>query len=436
MVIGAGVTVLVVLVVLVGASAAAVHLGASTRSSPAFEPPKTTTKTVTVGTSPEGLAYDSANTEILVANTGSGTVSAVNSSTYAVKATITVGADPDLITYDPSSKDAYVLNTGSDTVSVINSANGVVHTVGISGDVLSQAYDPANGDVYELWIGSSGYEISDVNPTTFALTTIALPAGAIYMTYDNATSSLVVSSGELNELTAISSSDKATTITLTAGLYPSYMTYNPFNDDLYVTDIGLTSSGYTKTGNVSVLSSANKIVATIAVGYVPTFSSYDPDNHDMYLANTGEISGKTYPTSTVSVITSSNKLAKTITVGKFAVVASYDPKNEEMYVSCAASNETYAIDSATNAIAAKIKTKDFGAVSIYDPALGDMLTIGLSSFEDSSSHAKTIITVIPSSNTGTSTVKIGPGPDEGLAYDPDDSGVWISNHGNTVSVIL
>jgi len=431
----AALVVLVVLLVVVGASANSIHPGVLSRSSAlSLSPAKVTTKTVTVGKSPDGVVYDPANTEILVANSGSGTVSAVNSSTYKVTS-ITVGTDPITLTYSPSSGDVYALNSESESASVIDSANTVTHTVTLPGDAVGQLYDPANGDVYELTIGSSGYEISDVNHTTFKLTSVALPVGALFTAYDNATGSLVVSAGETNELTIVSSSDKTTTVTLTTGLFPTYMTYDPFNQDLYVTESGETSTGFTKTGNVSVLASDNKIVATIQTGEYPTLSTYDPDNHDIYVVDTGVPKGKTYPTSSVSVITSSNTLATTITVGKFAILATYDPKNDDMYVPCGASNLTYVIDSA-NAVTAKVTTKDYGAGAVYDPALGDMLVAGISSLENPNSTAKTIVTIIPSTNKGTSTVTLGPGPIEGIAYDPKDSGYWGANHGDTVSVIL
>ena len=393
-------------------------------------------KTVTVGSDPQLVLYDPANDEVYVSDTGSDTVSVVNSTTYAVT-TISVGKEPEILTYGASNKDVYVENFDSNNVSVISSANKVVHTVKLPGlEPFSQIYDPANGDVYVVTVDATGFEISDINHQTWALKNVTLSAGYSSVAYDNASSSLVVASGETNELTVINATDVATTVKLTTGIFPDFMVYNPDDKDMYIADLGESSKGLTKTGNVSVLASDNKIIKTLKVGQNPTLGTYDPANHDIYQVNTGNISKKPYPSSTVSVIGTSNTVLKTITVGKFAVEAAYDPKNTEMYLPCAGSNKTYAINSTTNAIAATITTTQYADGAGYDPALGDMLAAGLSTFLNSSSTAKTIVTVIPSSNKGTSTVTLGPGPLAGAAYDPKDSGFWGANHGDTVSVIL
>ncbi|MGD0588751.1 MAG: YncE family protein [Thermoplasmata archaeon] len=432
--ISAGLAFLIVLIVIAGASATSVHgTGSPVRFVTDALPATISTKTVTVGSGPENVLYDPANTEVYVGNINSNTVSYVSSTTYVVK-TISPEKDPLILTYSASNKDVYVENGETKTISVISSAtNKVTHTITLPGTVLTQVYDPANGDVYaESLTTTDVFELSDINHATFALKNVVLPSEAIFAAYDNASTSLVFPITGLNEVVAVSSTDVATTVKLKTGLSPEWMVYNPDDKDLYITDVGSPSS---KTGNVSVLSSANTIVATIKVGKFPTFGSYDPSNHDIFEVNTGGVT-KPYPTSTVSVIGTSNTVLTTITVGKYAVIASYDPKNSEMYVSCAASNKTYAISSTTNKIVGTITTTQYAGASEYDPALGDMLAAGISNFVNHSSTAKTIITVIPSSNTGPSTVTIGPGPLAGAAYDPKDSGFWGANNGDTVSIIL
>ena len=52
------------------------------------------TATITVGSQPEGVAYDSGMGEVFVANYGSGTVSVISDSTNGVVATIPVGSGP------------------------------------------------------------------------------------------------------------------------------------------------------------------------------------------------------------------------------------------------------------------------------------------------------------------------------------------------------
>jgi YVTN family beta-propeller protein len=435
---GASVSVLLVAVVLLGASAASAHpVGAIPSPSAALPLAAISIKTVNVGHAPETEIYDPATKEVYIGNTGSNSVSAINSTTYAVK-TIPVGKSPVTLTYSASTKDIYVENDASNNISVIGTSNKVVHTVALPGlEPGYQAYDPANGDVYVLTITMTGSEITDIHHSNYALTTISLPLEGIVVAYDNATASMVVSSDISNELTAINATDKTTTIKLTAGTFPAFMVYDPNNKDLYVDDIGETSHGYTKTGNISVLSSANKIIKTIKVGSVPTIPSYDPSNHEIYVVNEGNRSGGANPVSTASVIGTNNSVVKVVALGKDAVIAVYDPKNSEMYISAQDSNRTYAISSSTNAIVATIKTIQYADGCVYDPALGDMMAGGDTIFTNSSSTAKTIVTVIPSTNTGTSLLTLGVGPVSGAIYDPTDSGLWADNDGaNTVSIIL
>ena len=432
--VSAGVAVLLVLVLLASATAASGRgIGAPVRLEVKPLAPTITTKTVTVGTKPNFALYDPATKEVYVANEGSKTVSAISSTTYAVTS-IPVGTEPLLITYAPSTQDLYVLNFET-SISVISSANKVVKTITFpKGDIpVTQVYDPANGDVYVICDTSTVPQINDINQKTFALTPVSLPIGSLYAIYDNASSSLVVSGGMSNELTAISSKDVPTTIKLTAGISPEWMVYNPNDKDLYIVDDGATTKGISKTGNISVLTSANKITATVKIGAYPTLAFYDPANHDIYAMDTG-IPSKPYPVSSVSII-SGTTVSKTLTVGKYAVVAGYDPKNSEMYVSCPGSNLTYAITSG-NAITAMVATPQYSTAAEYDPSLGDMLAVGFPTFGGTAA-ANTIVTVIPSTNTGTSTVTLGKGPPGGVGYDPTDSGFFVVNSGTTtVSFIL
>ncbi len=68
--------------------------------SPSPIPTPTTIATITVGTAPYGVAYDSGKGEIFVTNLGADSVSVISDSTNAVVATVTVGNYPDSVAYD------------------------------------------------------------------------------------------------------------------------------------------------------------------------------------------------------------------------------------------------------------------------------------------------------------------------------------------------
>ena len=75
--------------------------------------------TITVGTTPSGIAYCPTNNSIYVANQGAGTVSVIGSATNVVSTTVTVGTNPNDVAYCPSVDRTYVTNQGSNNVSVL-----------------------------------------------------------------------------------------------------------------------------------------------------------------------------------------------------------------------------------------------------------------------------------------------------------------------------
>jgi YVTN family beta-propeller protein len=81
------------------------------------------TATITVGTGPEGVAYDSAKGEIFIANYKLNTVSVISDSSNAVVATVPVGNYPIGVAYDSAKGEIFVANGGSNTVSVISDSS-------------------------------------------------------------------------------------------------------------------------------------------------------------------------------------------------------------------------------------------------------------------------------------------------------------------------
>lgn len=92
--------------------------------------------TITVGTDPFGLAYDSFDNRIYVANFISGTVSIIDCTTNTVIAgsTVTVGSTPRDMAYNSTNNSIYVTNAAiaSTTISVIASSASVVITTNTS----------------------------------------------------------------------------------------------------------------------------------------------------------------------------------------------------------------------------------------------------------------------------------------------------------------
>ena len=87
---------------------------------------------ISVGSEPVGVAYDSSNRYVYVANENSSSVSVINGTTNTVIASISVGSEPDAVAYDSSNGYVYVANQFSSDVSVINDAtNKVIASIGV-----------------------------------------------------------------------------------------------------------------------------------------------------------------------------------------------------------------------------------------------------------------------------------------------------------------
>jgi len=117
-------------------------------------------KTINVGTSPWGIAYDPSNGYLYVTNGWFGgyggyvwyytnNVTVINGATNTVIANISVGEGPYGVLYDPSNGYIYVTNTAQNNVSVIDGANNtVIASINVGFNPEGVAYDPSNGYIY------------------------------------------------------------------------------------------------------------------------------------------------------------------------------------------------------------------------------------------------------------------------------------------------
>ncbi|MGH9920247.1 MAG: YncE family protein, partial [Nitrososphaerales archaeon] len=62
---------------------------------------------IRVGATPFGIAYDSTNGDLYVANFGSNTVSVINGKTESLISTIAVGTQPYFLAFDQDNHDVY-----------------------------------------------------------------------------------------------------------------------------------------------------------------------------------------------------------------------------------------------------------------------------------------------------------------------------------------
>ncbi len=137
------------------------------------------TSTISVpGQKVEGVTYDPINnllysTDYYNMNTLSAgnTVSVINTTTDSVVGTITVGNNPVFAAYNPANEDIYVTNSGSDTVSVISSPSVSVSSSPSSidaGQTATLTANPTSGSgsytSYSWYVKPPGYSSFSIVP--------------------------------------------------------------------------------------------------------------------------------------------------------------------------------------------------------------------------------------------------------------------------------
>jgi YVTN family beta-propeller protein len=294
---------------------------------------------ITVGSEPNGVAYDSRTGEVFVANTGSGNVSVVcDGGPYCgadmknkVVGTIAVGSNPYGATYDSAKGEIFVThyNSAGSVAVISDSTDKVLTTVPVGDAPAADLYDPGAGEVFASNFGSGNVSvISDA--TNKVVANVGVGDGPYQMAYDSAKGEIFVPSEDSSNVSVICDGSSAcggaadlnkvvAVVALPTGSIPSGAGYDGARGEVFVAcDVGH--------GNVSVISDAtNAVVATVPVGSGSSTAVYD---------SMGEVYAPNYDSAAVSVISAaSNSVVATIGVGMEPAFAAYDPSQSEVFVS-------------------------------------------------------------------------------------------------------
>jgi len=264
------------------------------------EPVIAAATTITVGSGPAGIAYDSKYGEMFVANHDDNTVSVIldnniSDNTNAVVATVKVGTWPTSVAYDSGRGEIYVVSNVSGSISVIDdNTNKVMATVtGLTYSPNDIVYDPGIKKLFvaESQNGSNNGAVDVIDDMSHTvIKTIATKGPGTVIVYDSATGELFTP-GDGQNIYAISDSTyDVTTIPLAS--YPGPAAYDPAMGELFVSlPVGETLvSGFAiiKDGNNNV----NKTVTTSHPGYF----AYNSAKGEMYTETANN---------TISIITDS-----------------------------------------------------------------------------------------------------------------------------------
>ena len=112
---------------------------------------------ISVGSEPEGLAYDSAKGEIFVADGDSSSVSVISDSNNSVVATIKLATSPCAIVYDSGKGEIFAANyeNAGFVYEISDTNNSVVATVPVGSSPTAIAYDSGKGEIFTANFGNS-----------------------------------------------------------------------------------------------------------------------------------------------------------------------------------------------------------------------------------------------------------------------------------------
>ncbi len=129
--------------------------------------------TLTVGTSPYGISYDTNLSRLYVANTGSNTVSVFNANTNTpvLLNTVTTGSAPMAVTALQDGSKFYVANSADNTVSVFNAMSfALVKTIPVGTNPVWIDSSPDSTKVYTPNKGSGNVSVIHTATDTVPVT--------------------------------------------------------------------------------------------------------------------------------------------------------------------------------------------------------------------------------------------------------------------------
>ena len=241
--------------------------------------------TISVGSSPEYVAYDSGMGEIFVTNEGDNTVSVISDGNNSVVATIAVGEYPTGVVYDPAKGEIFVSNGGANTVSVISdSTNSVIATINVGASPKCGVYDPAKGEIFVPNFNDNTVSvISDATNRVVAI--VPVGSGALDAAYDSGKGEVFISNEQGETVSVISDSTNKVVATINlAGNAPEGLAYVPDEGEIFVGDYA--------SGSFSVISDSDNTVVTTAPlpnGGDPDSVVYDPAKDDVFISAGAEV---------------------------------------------------------------------------------------------------------------------------------------------------
>ncbi|MEU2026228.1 YncE family protein [Streptomyces sp. NPDC016469] len=274
---------------------------------------------IQVGVQPVGVAVD-VHDHVFVTNSGSNTVSVIDSLTNTVSTTINVGLRPEGVATDPQFG-VCVANSGSRTMSMIDRFNAVVATVSTGGPpglsfgtrvavdhILSRAYMTNRfGDRVSVFHISS-------DPLPFTRDFIGV-TGSLGVAVDSLNHRVYVTRPDANAVSVVDPAKNEVVATVPVHQQPSGIAVDAQRHRAYVANLGFDA--------VSVIDTDNGSVTDVTVAAGP---------NDVTLDSRGNVY-VTHVDGTVTVLdATSHNVNAIIPVGSHPEGLAFEPHSDRVYV--------------------------------------------------------------------------------------------------------
>ena len=317
-----------------------------------------------------------------VTNSGSSSVSVINTATNTVTGTVGVGGRPIGVAFTPDGSRAYVANSESNSVSVINtSTQTVIATIGVGSFPQGLAITP---DGSRAWASNSNSaSVIDTATNTVIATIGGIGTGGFAFTQDG--SRTYATNFGANSVLVIDNATNKVIAAIAVGTGPGDVAITPDGTRAYVTNLFSSS--------VSVIDTAtNTVVDTISSVFQPVNDAITPDGSRAYVTNSSATFG-----SVSAIDTASNTVIATVGVGPDTQGLAITPDGTHAYVASFGSNSVFVIDTATNTVATTVTVGANPVGVAINPGASSSLTTLTSSLNPSTYGQKVTLaaTVAP-----------------------------------------
>ncbi|WAC93855.1 serine/threonine-protein kinase [Mycobacterium sp. Aquia_213] len=279
--------------------------------------PPTIATSVRVGNGAFGVAVDAETHTVYVANTGSNSVSLVDTASRKVTATVAVGLHPVGVAVDPSTRTVYVTNFDDSSVSVIDTANGtVIARIGVGSHPGGIAVDPDARIAYAT--NGDNASVSVIDTTTHTVTgTVPTGKGPSRVAIDRTAHRLFVTTADPT-VTVIDTTNRTVIGSVALRVHPAGIAIDSASHTAYIASGDDASVSFVDTISLGV-------TASVPVGQRPAGVAVDPPTNTAYVAN--------YSGASVSVVDTTRRIVTGIlAVGNNPLAIAVDPTTHFAYV--------------------------------------------------------------------------------------------------------